>query len=61
MYDPKSQNRVSLWDFCMKYIHSFGMIHCDLKLENIMMNDLFKSKIINFGLTGKLVETFSSL
>ena len=36
--------------FGMSHIHSLGMMHRDLKLENIMMNSLFESKIIDFGL-----------
>lgn len=36
--------------FGMSYIHSLGMMHRDLKLENIMMNSVFDSKIIDFGL-----------
>lgn len=36
--------------FGMSHIHSLGMMHRDLKLENIMMNDVFNSKIIDFGL-----------
>lgn len=36
--------------FGMSHIHSLGMMHRDLKLENIMMNNAFESKIIDFGL-----------
>ena len=36
--------------FGMFHIHSLGMMHRDLKLENIMMNCVFESKIIDFGL-----------
>lgn len=49
--------------FGMKHIHSLGMMHRDLKLENIMMNSVFHSKIIDFGLAhaGNLYDTVSSL
>lgn len=36
--------------FGMSHIHSLLMMHRDLKLENIMMNNIFESKIIDFGL-----------
>ncbi|KAK8847113.1 hypothetical protein M9Y10_019693 [Tritrichomonas musculus] len=36
--------------FGMSHLHSRGMMHRDLKLENIMMNSVFDSKIIDFGL-----------
>ena len=36
--------------FGMSYIHSLGMMHRDLKLENIMLNCVLESKIIDFGL-----------
>ncbi|KAK8839270.1 hypothetical protein M9Y10_032202 [Tritrichomonas musculus] len=36
--------------FGMSYLHSLGMMHRDLKLGNIMMNGVFNSKIIDFGL-----------
>lgn len=37
----------------VKYLHEFGIVHRDLKLENIMMNDSSDSaipKIVDFGL-----------
>ena len=37
----------------VKYLHSFGIVHRDLKLENIMMtdnSDSAKPVIVDFGL-----------
>ena len=36
--------------FGMSYIHRLGMIHRDLKIENIMLNCIFEAKIIDFDL-----------
>lgn len=45
----------------LQYIHSRGIIHCDIKIENILANqkpgDSYPSlKICDFGLSRKLVE-----
>lgn len=34
----------------MNYIHKKGLIHRDLKIENIMLNSIFDTKIVDFGL-----------
>lgn len=37
----------------IKYLHSFGIIHRDIKLENIMMTDSSEkseAKLVDFGL-----------
>jgi serine/threonine protein kinase len=37
----------------LKYMHSYGIVHRDLKLENIMMSDETEKsvpKIVDFGL-----------
>ncbi|KAK8849986.1 hypothetical protein M9Y10_018580 [Tritrichomonas musculus] len=36
--------------FGMFYILSFGMIHHDLKIENIILNCIFETRIIDFDL-----------
>ena len=36
--------------FGMEHIHQLGMIHRDLKIENIMLNYIFEAKIIDFDL-----------
>ena len=48
--------------FGMSHVHRRGMMHRDLKLENIMMNSVFESKIIDFGLVqGSDLSMSSSL
>ena len=34
----------------MKFIHKCGMMHRDLKIDNIMLNAFMETKLINFGL-----------
>ena len=36
--------------FGMSYIHHCGMMHRDLKIENVMLNSIFEAQIIDFGL-----------
>ena len=38
----------------MKYLHSHRVIHRDLKLGNLMLNDKMEVKICDFGLATKL-------
>jgi serine/threonine protein kinase len=35
----------------MQYLRSIGLVHCDLKPENIMLDENFRPKICDFGLT----------
>ncbi|KAF7347173.1 Protein kinase domain-containing protein [Mycena venus] len=39
----------------IQYMHSKNVIHGDLKLENLLLNDAFQIKITGFG-TGKVLE-----
>lgn len=34
----------------MNFLHKNGMIHRDLKIENIMLNEFFEVKLVDFGL-----------
>lgn len=34
----------------MKFIHNKGLIHCDLKVENIILNSVYECKVVDFGL-----------
>lgn len=45
-----------MWDVCnaLSYLHSYGIIHRDMKLENVMMSsssDTAIPKLVDFGLT----------
>ncbi|KAK8860564.1 hypothetical protein M9Y10_012229 [Tritrichomonas musculus] len=42
----------------MNYLHKHGMIHRDLKIENIMLNEFFETKLVDFGLI-KITESTS--
>lgn len=39
----------------MKYLHKNGIMHRDLKIENIMLNSIFDTKLVDFGLA-KITE-----
>jgi serine/threonine protein kinase len=36
------------------YLHSQGHVHRDLKLENFMINDLFKLQLIDYGMAAPI-------
>jgi serine/threonine protein kinase len=38
----------------LEYIHSRGVAHRDLKLENILLDSSFDIKIADFGLAGPI-------
>ena len=40
----------------LQYIHSQGIIYCDLKPANILINEYGALKISDFGLARKLVD-----
>lgn len=44
----------------LEYIHSKNIVHCDIKLENIILVKN-KAKIIDFGLSEKLIENTKSV
>lgn len=46
----------------MKYLHQKGIIHRDLKIENIMLNSVYETKLVDFGLiriTESALEEYS--
>ena len=45
----------------IKYCHSSGVVHFDIKLDNIMVNDKGKVKIIDFGLCDFMTEESGDL
>ena len=49
--------------FGMLHIHDNGMIHRDLKLENVMVNYIFEAQLIDFGLAhvNEMKSTMTSM
>lgn len=46
----------------MKHLHEKAMMHLDLKIENIIVNSLFNTKLVDFGLvriTESILDGFS--
>ena len=40
----------------LKYIHSLGMIHLDIKLDNILMDDSYNIAICDFGISSVMTQ-----
>ena len=41
----------------IEYMHSIGIVHRDIKLDNLMLDSEFNLKIIDFGLSAQMDET----
>ncbi|VDD96977.1 unnamed protein product, partial [Enterobius vermicularis] len=48
---PESEARVKLWQIvsAIEYCHSLGVVHRDLKLENLLLDKNYNIKIVDFG------------
>ncbi|KAL3878517.1 hypothetical protein ACJMK2_030857 [Sinanodonta woodiana] len=57
---PIAHGRRRAWAFqissAVEYIHSMGVAHCDIKLENIMINSSNRIKLIDFGSAINVLE-----
>ncbi|GLD98240.1 hypothetical protein PINS_up006937 [Pythium insidiosum] len=43
--------RLIIWRLAetLQALHSYGVIHCDVKLENVLLVDVFRVRLIDFG------------
>lgn len=48
----EKETKAVLWQICqsLQALHALGIVHCDLKLENLMLNDVTQGvRVIDFG------------
>lgn len=49
--EQQIKNILTQLTYAVKFLHSYNIIHCDLKLENIIINNKNEIKIIDFDLS----------
>ena len=63
-YQLNKQNRHQIaLDICigLKYLHSKDLVHRDIKSENILLDEHFRAKICDFGLSRALEGTLATI
>ncbi|MCC6960797.1 MAG: serine/threonine protein kinase [Dehalococcoidia bacterium] len=43
----------------LQYAHSQGVVHCDIKPENVLVNEAGVAKVADFGVAGSLTKTMA--
>ena len=51
MKEDEAQSHIGKLLDSLKYLHAKKIVHRDLKLANILINDLFDIKLADFGLS----------